>query len=354
MKKIIFSLIIFLFILPSCKQWKVSSLSPKKVAFIKNGVKSGNVMIKTDEYALDDLSFGLGVYNDKLLTVDNISSRVQVLGLDNNVELVIGSLKNINRKEVNASPFNFSIIGTSTMDTDGNIYIQNRLKPSKRSMRYRSRDINFSPSYILVFNEKGKLQYTLGQKGTLGIPFYYIEKLDIDKKGRLFVISRSFDTWTIFRFTGKKRDLSINLSKIEFEEKEGEDIFKGKIENIRMYKSGEKILISVAFYHGLRLKYRKVFNYSIPERKIVKTVVNIPDPKNVLFNLVDDKHIYFWNMDSSEIKFMICNMEGTIINNVFLDIDDSKSFYSRIITDDSGEIFSYQATRKGINLIRWE
>ncbi|MCP4133414.1 MAG: hypothetical protein GY754_20770 [bacterium] len=369
----------------SCSHWKVTSLKSKEFAFIKNCEKPkpkedpkkkprnkpkpkeekisiecgkpGSVLIKTDDYALKQLSFGVGVFDGKICTVDNILKRVQVLTPDNDVELILGSLKDVDTKDIDAAKFKFSIIGSFTMDDDDNIYIQNRL-PQSGSQSYRgsanSEGMNFSPSYILVFNEKGKLQYTLGEKGTPDLPFYYIERLDIDQEGRLFVISRSFETWTVYRFKGKKRDLAINLAKIEFVEKEGEDTFKGKIENVKTYQSGEEILISVAYYHDLRLKYRKVYNYSIENKRIMKTIVNIPDPKNVLFNLVDDKNIYFWNMDSRNVKFMKCDMEGKIIDNIRLEIDDTKNYYSKVIGNKSGLIYSYHVTKKGIKILEWE
>ena len=49
---------------------------------------------------------------------------------------------------------------------------QGQVKPQRGG----GRDGFFSPSYIIVFDEKGKLQYTLGPQGSTDVPFYYIEK----------------------------------------------------------------------------------------------------------------------------------------------------------------------------------
>lgn len=354
MKKFIFPLI-FIITLYSCGQWKTNTLKPRKFIFIKNGNNPGNVMIKTDENALDELSFGINVFNGKICTVDNLLKRVQVLDSDNEVELIIGSTGNINTEEIKAVNFNFGIIGSFTMDSADNIYIQNRFSQSMSIKGNKGiEEMSFSPSYILVFNNKGELQYTLGQRGIPDIPFYYIENLDVDETGRLFVISRSFNTWTIFRFKGKERDFYINLGEIKFEEKDKDNIYKGKIENVKMYRNGEKILISVSYYHGLRLKYRKVYDYSINDRKIIRTIINIPDPKNVLFNIVDDQHIYFWNLDSSDLKFLICNIKGNIENNLLMKFDGANNYYSRIIGEQTGKIYSYHVTEKGIELLKWE
>ncbi len=111
------------------------------------------------------------------------------------------------------------------------------------------------------------------------MPFYYIESLFVDSRERLFVVSRSFDTWNIYRFENRKRDFNINLGTLDFREKDGNDVFEGKIENVKIYQSGEMVLISVAYYQNKRLKYRKVYDYSIPDRKIERDIVSIRIPR---------------------------------------------------------------------------
>jgi hypothetical protein len=340
----------------ACTQWRVSEIQSKEYLFIRNGNGLGEVDIAVDEYAMEDLSFGVGVFDGKVCVADNNMKRIQLMDSDADVELVIGNLKNIDREKVKTVSFSFSTIGSFVIDEDDNLYVQNRFPQANRPSwsRRGSDDMNFSPSFILVFNKEGKLQHTLGRNGDANIPFYYIDSLRVDEKGRLFVLSRSFDSWSVYRFNGKKRDFFVNLGTLNLEEKEGDDIFKGKIENVKVYRTGEMLLISVAYYHEKRLKYRKVYDYSIEAKKIVRTIVNIPDAKNVLFNVVDDKHIYFWNVDNGEVKFMICNMEGHIENNIKLGIDKSKYYYSKIIGDDTGHIYSYHVNRKGISVMEWE
>lgn len=356
MRKVFVLLFIFsAMFLHSCMQWKVSNLKSKQFAFIENGTAAGKIAVNFDDYALNDFSFGVGVYNGKVITTDNILKRVQIIDPDGEVDLVIGDAKNVDTSKVTAVPFTFSAIGSFTMDRDGRIYVQNRLPGTGGVPRTgQSEEMDFSPSYILVFDKKGKLQHTLGQRGTPDLPFYYVDSLYVDERERLFVISRSFDSWSVYRFSGKKRDFFMNLETINFSEKEGDDIFEGKIENAKVYQNGETILISVAYYHNKRLKYHKVYDYSIKNAKIGREIINIPDPKNVLFNIVDDKHLYFWNIEGSNYRFMICNMEGHIINNIQLNFNDVTYLYSKIIGDESGRIYSYHLSKKGITVLEWE
>ena len=355
---IAFALPVFL----TCSQWKVSSLKPKEMAFFKNGDVPGSVKINSDEYALDNLSFGLGVFNNSYCIADNIMKRIQVMDSDGNVKIIIGNTKEIDTKKVRAVSFNFSAIGSFTMDGKDNLYVQNRFPQPESVSRLtvnpeaedQGNEIDFSPSYVLVFNSDGELQYTLGQRGGPDIPFYYIEQLDIDVKGRLFVITRSFTSWSIYRFVNKKPDFSIDFGKNDFEDKDGKEVYKGKIENVKIFRNGDYFLVSVAYYQGLRLKYRKIYEYSMQNKNISRTVINIPDPRNVLFNIFDDKLIYFWNMNNREVKFMICNLEGSIVNNIHLSFNYSKNHYSKLIADTSGNIYSYHATNGGIKVIKWE
>lgn len=353
MKRILLTAIIISMISAAysgCSQWKVSSLKEKELLFIENGGNAGNVAIRFDDYALTDLSFGVGVYGKKVFTFDNIMKRVQILDMNGRAELVIGDLKNIDPKKTPTAQFNFSTIGTFAIDKNY-IYIQNRFPEQGKTYPNASEaDMNFSPSYVLIFDWKGKLQSTLGQQGSTEMPFYYIESLFVDSRERLFVVSRSFDTWNIYRFENRKRDFNINLGTLDFREKDGNDVFEGKIENVKIYQSGEMVLISVAYYQNKRLKYRKVYDYSIPDRKIERDIVSIPDPKNVLFNIIDEKHLYFWNMEKEDLRLMICNMQGHIINNIQIKSNDTKYLYSELINDDSGKLYSYHVTKKGITL----
>ncbi|OHD65324.1 MAG: hypothetical protein A2176_15430 [Spirochaetes bacterium RBG_13_51_14] len=353
-------LLIIIFLLPvaltDCSFLKATTLNPIRLVFIRNGTKPGQVVVKTDEYGLEDLSLGVNIYNGTICIADNELRRVQVVKPKGDVELIIGPMKNVSDKDTNTQKFNFGVIGYIAMD-DSMIYIQNKfshIRDSNTEAMSDNDSIDFSPSYILVFNRSGELQYTLGQKGTPDTPFYHIERLVVDSKGRLFVISRSTDSWSIYRFRGKKRDYFLNLGTLEFRDQEEGNVYEGKIDNIKIFDRGEKMLISVSYYHGLRLKYIKIFEFSIGSGRVERTVMEIPDPKNVLFDIIDDKYIYLWNVSNDEVKFEVSNLDGAIINNVYLNMKYKRNYYTRILLDESGQIYSYHIMGSGIDIVKWE
>lgn len=353
-KRFLSALVVLLIAVFGCGQWRVSALRSKKLCTLGKDAGFGGITIDYNESGALNLSFGIRISGDRIYLADNILGRLQVLNFDGSPALIIGKKVVKEGKDLPPqSQFNFGVIGSMVADASGNIYVQNRLAASGRGVVTSGSEIDFSPSYILVFDKNGNLQHTLGQRGTPDIPFYYIENLEVDKNNRLFVISRTFDTWSVYRFSGKKRDFFINLGHADFKDTEGEEVYTGKIENIKIFRTGESFLVAVAYYNKARFKYRKVFEYSGTGDKMQKTVLTVPDPKNEIFSLADDKYIYLWNVEGKKVKFVILNFDGNVINNVLVELRDGK-YFEEIITDETGRIYSYHVNKTDMEIMEWK
>ena len=355
MKKILVPMLCVL-ILQSCSYWKVTELKSQKICTIPSGDETGQVNIQKNENGLLDLTFGVYLDGDSIYMKDNIASRIQVFNREAETEMVIGNVTQADRKneDIKTSNINFNIIGAMASDSDDNLYVQNRLAASGRYSRSSQGNVELSPSYILYFDSNGKLQYTLGQDGSTAVPFYYIEHLQVDSDDRLFVVGRNADVWSVYRFNKKKRQFSVTLGQPAFTEKEDENTYNGKIENIALFQNGEAFLFSVAYYHGTRFKYRKIMKYSIEKNEIEKTVITTPDPKNELFTVVDNKYVYLWNVDADNIKYVICNMNGEIINNLLIEFSDKDRIFNDIRVNKAGHFYSYHVSGKGIDIVEWK
>jgi hypothetical protein len=345
-------LIIMVLLTGSCSQWNVVDLRSRQYAFIGSGEGEGKVMVQTDDYGLQGLTLNLTVVNDRICIADNVQKRIQVMDNDGDVELVVGALDKIDKKKVGRVNFKFDFIGAITMDEDGNLFAQNRISQGRNDAG--NNELDMSPSYILAFNKNGDLQYTLGQKGAPDLPFYQIESLDVDREGRLFVMSRQVDGWSVFRYVGKKRDFHANLGALRFIEKDGDEEYRGKIETVKLMDNSEHFLLSVAYYKDLRLIYRKVYDYNIVRNELGKELMNIPDPRNVLFSVVNDRLVCFWNIEGSDVRLMYCNMEGTVMKNVQLAMDLKNPLYTKLISNRSGGLYTYSITKRGVQILQWE
>jgi hypothetical protein len=351
-KYVIFLLVI---ILIGCGKWKTNKMKSGRLCEINAGDSLGNVMLKYDNDGILNISFKIEVKKNRIYIADNVLKRVQVL--DNNCEpvLYIGENKQgiTENSSVKYSKFQFSIIDAIAVDSNGNIYIQNNFSPSqKNNNQISGKEIGFALSYILVFDQKGNLIYTLGRTGSPDIPFTSIESLSIDKKDRLFIMTKSYDMWSVYRFTNRRRDFNINFIESDFKEVDGKDSLIGKIEKIIANQNGDKLLISVGYYTGINFKNRKIFRYSIQKEKSLETAFVINEPKNELFAMADDR-IYLWDIDEKLIRYIVCNLNGDIVNNISLNFPEAANYFNEILIDGSGNFYSYGASKKGVEILDW-
>ncbi len=338
----------------SCGYFRVTDLSASKVCAIPSGAALGAVSINYNESGLLDMSFGVLLADDKVYVKDNIQKKVLVFDRDGKCLIAIGNVSaTAEGKDIKKTQVKFDIIGTMVADSDGNLYVQNRLSSVER-IDAAGMQIDMSPSFILVFDEEGKLQYTLGQTGMPTVPFYYIEHLEIDKKNRLFVIARTYDIWSVYRFDKRQRDYYMTFTRNYFVDTvDATTSYTGKIENIRILHSGDSFLLSVAYYNKTRFKYRKLYQFDIKESKPVE-LLKISEPKNELFTVAQNKYIYVWNVEeTNEVRFMLYNFDGTIIGNVRCKFP-GQVLFSDIDINGEGKLYSYHAYSTGLEVYEWK
>jgi hypothetical protein len=336
-----------------CGHWKVSTYNPSPICAIENGAEPGKVKLVFGEDGIFDLTFVVKVFRGKIYIADNTLKRLQVFERDGSLELIIGPKGTSAPKsgDAKAASFNFSVMGHVVTDSRHNIYVQNRMVPTES---LGGDDLDFSPSYLLAFDRAGTLQYTLGRQGPPNMPFDFIESVEVDRHDRLFVVSRKFTTWTVSRFQEQKLTFSANFTNSSFTEQGQEKAYEGKIDCVKILRDGEDLLLSVAFYQGLRFKYRKIFSYSIKEQKIAGTILDLPDPKNELFAAVGDSHLYLWNVDERRTRFVVMNFSGNIVNNILLKFDDKRYFYQDIMLDESSSFYSFRVNKNNVEILEWK
>ncbi|MGB4268650.1 MAG: hypothetical protein WBK20_05650 [Spirochaetota bacterium] len=340
--------------LVSCGYFRVTDLSASKVCAIPSGAALGAVSINYNESGLLDMSFGVLLADDKVYVKDNIQKKVLVFDRDGKCLIAIGNISaTAEGKDIKKTQVKFDIIGTMVADSDGNLYVQNRLASVQR-IDAAGTQIDMSPSFILVFDEEGKLQYTIGQTGMPTVPFYYIEHLEIDKKNRFFVIARTYDIWSVYRFDKRQRDYYMTFTRNYFVDTvDATTSYTGKIENIRILYSGDSFLLSVAYYNNTRFKYRKLYQFDVKESKPVE-LLKISEPKNELFTVAQNKYIYVWNVDeTNEVKYMLYNFDGTIIGNVRCKFP-GQALFSDIDITSEGKLYSYHAYSTGLEVYEWK
>ena len=342
MKKITITLTVLLTLF-ACNRWKVSKLNQDLLCHIKPGSSDGGIsLVFRDNADILDMTFNLRISDKTIYCADNESKRLLVLSKNGDLIRIIGPKSASTDK--NYSEFDFSTIGEITDDKDGNIYVQNKLPKLTGNSE-------ISPSYILIFSKDGKLQETLGQDGLTNSPFYYIDNMFTDENNRLFVVSRTFESWSLSVFKDKKREYFSIFDKNSFSNSSG---YNAVIEKIIPFRKNNSAIISVSFYDGTRFKFRKIFRIEIENNSKLKEVTTLPDPKNELFTILEDKYLVFWEVEGKDIRFVIWSFQENILNNLSIDLEEKKSYYDEILSDENGKIYSYSVSREGISIYAWE
>lgn len=338
--------------LSSCSHWKLNDLKGKTIFSIDNGSGNRQILLSFGKNDLLEMSFNIQSSHDTFFAVDNNLKRIQIFDTDGTLIGCIGQ-KKMEGIPISSS-FNFGSIGAVAMDSEKNMYVQNRIDLQKSQKSDVEGNVDIASSYILIFDKTGKLLYSLGQKGVADIPFNFIEKVFIDLNDRPIVITKNYETWGVYRFKSRARDFFVTLGKDTFKDKEGNNTYNGIIENLTPFHDGERFLVSVAYYSGTRFKYRKILEYNIAENRISRLILNLPDPKNELYTILDDKYLLLWDTDDKSVRFAIWDLDGNIVNNLRLKTDNISNYLTQIFSDDTGKLFTYSVRKNGIDIMEWK
>jgi hypothetical protein len=339
----------------SCAKWKVNELKKNILFDIDEGTDPGEVHLSFTNDGYIDLTFDVRVSNNKIYCSDNIERRLQVFNREGTPLMVIGNNDEGEEGGIKMRSFSFGIIGTTVADQENNIFVQNTIIPGEKDGKKDDLDsTGMSPSYILVFNADGRIMYSLGQNGSADVPFYSIYNMYTDERSRLFVVSKSYDNWSVFRYNGKERDFVLHLDKNYFKEMDEDEELRGIVENIIIFRNGEKLLISVAFYSNVRFKYRKIFEYKIIEDRLGNALLQLPDPRNELFSLLEDKYIILWDVEKRDIRFSIWNLQENIINNLRIQMQGPRPYYEKVLVDEMGRLYTMIVADKRIEIKEWK
>ncbi|HEY1405177.1 MAG TPA: hypothetical protein VF857_01085 [Spirochaetota bacterium] len=352
MRKFLCGIILPIVFAVSCSHWKISELKGKKIFSLEQGSDNKQIALHFGNADLLDMTFSIQSSREHFFAVDNKLKRIQIFDAEGAFTGSIGA-KKVDLLSLSSS-FTFGTIGSVAMDSEGKVYVQNRIDLPNQVKNDQAGDVDIASSYMLIFDKTGKLQYSLGQKGAADIPFNYIDKIFVDNDDRLFVITKNYETWGIYRFKSRVRDFFVTLGKDNFKDKDNDQEYNGIIENISPFRDGERFLISVAYYSGTRFKYRKILEFSIRDNKVSRLILQLPDPKNELYTILDDKYLLLWDTDEKALRFAIWDLDGNIVNNLRLKTKSISSYLTQIFTDESGRLFTYSVRKNGVDVMEWK
>ena len=99
----------------------------------------------------------------------------------------------------NAYTFNFRNTGEIAITEKNNLLIEDTV-PDNRIDYDESTDTTLN-RIVLRFDREGKFVNFLGREGVGGTPFPYIEKIEVNSKDEIIIITRTIKTWNIYWYS---------------------------------------------------------------------------------------------------------------------------------------------------------
>ncbi|MBI9103380.1 MAG: hypothetical protein JEY99_13260 [Spirochaetales bacterium] len=169
----------------------------------------------------------------------------------------------------NVYAYPFKDVGEIAIDSGKRLYIDDRIAEN----RVEHDDGLGVPldRIILQFNQSGEYIDYLGQEGSGGTPFSYIEKIRISDRDELIVFTRNTQGWKIFWFSSEGRPLyivDINSDALPFPNEEEKEHSFADLETIESDQINRFLYIKIDYYidHSMKLDSEETgisFNNSV-------------------------------------------------------------------------------------------
>jgi len=354
--------------------------------------------------------------NGFFFIVDTVNQKIMKITTTGDVILVIAKGEKVfpDKEEVLRTKqrkyFNFNKIGKITTDSENNIYVEDKIlqkAPEKseidifgvKSNNEVDEDGEIYVSYVLKFDRLGKFLYKIGKDGIESKPFYYLYKMDIDKNGRLVVLSvdDSWENWNYKKYDSDGNlifDYTIDNEKIIGESdlenrsffvldayplynnncilfwismydttndtkkiKKEEDLWGEEIEienldennkddNINKENKRDLLFYKLLFYNYDSNKVDKIFRWEDRISNMVKT------PEE-FFGIDKNENSFFWKYENnSKAIISIIRPNGNIITRRSF-VFDKDGIWININVSNDGSIFGIKVDDKFLNFYRW-
>lgn len=370
MKRILLFGILLFF--QNCIQFKVDILKPDLIAKLTIGLAPTEVNGIVTNNVLSNIPFYVPQRGGLFYVVDNLHQSIKAFDSQGNLEFVIGNFDFELPTSVKQVRYRFGNIGHIAVDSDGNLYIQNRFgKKDDLTLLSKEEDLfkKFSgsfdpspgsplPSYILWMNKKGDLLSLLGTKGKNSEPFRIIESLLATKDNRLFVYHKFLEEFRLSYFQNGELVSEIQETKLPIFKTEESKEYKIYLDKIHPHPEGKYAIASVSFHQKQdnRFKFRRLYRLSFSDLDSYQLLKEIQDPKEYLFSIQDNGEFYIWETEEEglSIKLQVHDQEGNHINNKRIPIDPPRSQWREIYTDGYDNIYSLRIRSGFIEVYRWK
>lgn len=359
------------FFLLNCIQFKVDTLGSDILSRISIGNEPENINAEVINNVLTNIPMHLPYRSGNVFVADNKNASIKAFDSQGNLDFVIGRTDLEYPPTTSLYKYKFGNIGHITIDSDNNLYVQNRfgkkedltLIPKEEDI-YKKYSGTFDPSpnsplpsYIIKMNRKGEVESILGAKGKNTEPFRYIEYMLATRDDYIFVYHKISEEMKLSFIKENNLVGEIRESEIGIYGKEEFKDLQIILDNMIPHPTGNYALVSFSFYNksDKRFKFRKIFKVDFANPKLAKPIKEIQDPAELLFSIMDNDDFYIWETEDggNSIRFQVHNSEGNHINNKRINIEPPRGQWREIYIDGQENILSIRIRAGFVELYRW-
>ncbi len=262
----------------------------------------------------------------------------------------------------NAYPFNFKNTGEIAITNRNHLLVEDTV-PDNRTDYDETTDSTLN-RIVLRFDNKGNFINFLGREGIGGTPFPYIEKIEVNNKDEIIIISRTIKTWNIYWYSGKgslKFTIIVPLDDLPVP---AEGNYIPSLETIFSDRTNNAVYLKIDYYNkgNNNLDYTMSYlwtldlnkgNYSkfirIPELDISES----DDIPGFLGVNNAGKFFFLTYLSNNIFQVMVLEENGTVVSRSELKMIDDEISYRDLYLDQNGLLVALLGKFDKAEIVWW-
>ncbi|MDR3200028.1 MAG: hypothetical protein LBT68_01105 [Spirochaetales bacterium] len=282
------------------------------------------------------------------------------------------------RSNRRAYPYAFHSVGSIAMSGAKLLYVEDRLPPERE---VTDEKLGVKLNKIILRFENGEYRGYLGQDGTGGVPFPFIQSLHVLKDDEISVVCRTMNEWIVFWFSAAGERLAlVRISADNLPSLGGEDFFSN-LETIIPDYAQRILYLKIDYYregkdgptgikYGIEDSVSRIYRF---DAEISSYAGFVDVPQNVrrerggnFFEMQDVRYAYeFIGVDAGGNFFLksreernvhqllILAQKGHVLHRRDLNVEDSQLLFSVFHVSPEGILSALLASETGARVVWW-
>ncbi len=262
----------------------------------------------------------------------------------------------------NAYTFNFRNMGEIAITGNNHLLVEDTV-PDNRTDYDESTDSTLN-RIVLRFDNKGNFINFLGREGIGGTPFPYIEKIEVNNKDEIIIITRTIKTWNIYWYSEKgslKYTVIIPLDDLPLPD-EGD--FIPSLETIVPDRNINEVYLKIDYYNNIinNPDYAMSYIWALDLNKGNYTKsIRIPeldisesdDIPGFLGVNTAGKFFFLTYLSADIFQIMVLEKNGTVIIRSELTMNDDEISYRDLFLDPNGLLVALLGEYDKAEIVWW-